>query len=212
MMESRTAVFVREAGPGAPSDKEFIMKAIENDFGVYYYASDELKRDPDVMCNVLQRSLYGLCHVAKYAIEHHSDNKRLMMSVVGYAGHYLRDLPESLRDDDDVVNIAVSNTPFALKYASDRIRSNKKFVEKVVVRDPTIYYCIGESLKSDKDIAIAAVSNARCCILHTLPSKWRNDVDVCVTAVKRCRESFDCVPKRLRNDIGFLKLITRCVT
>lgn len=203
-MTFRNFSFLSEAGPDVLNNKEFILNAIKFDGRAYEYASDELKRDADVLHVILGFNVEGVHKVIERAIKYHGDNKDIMTRVLKHSGLYLQEMSEEMRDDDDIVSAAIENNGYAFKYASKRLRSSKKIVARAVARYPDVYNCVSKAMKNDRDIVLLALEHSGGSLMDKIPRALCDDAEICFAAIKRRRGSFKYVSDRLKNDPEFM--------
>lgn len=137
------------------SDKNFVMKAL--DAGVidaFECASPELQKDPDVALTAMNRDINYWSLDESFKVD-----KNFNLAAIAKNAETFRYMPESLRDDVDVVRAAVSQSPSLIKYASERIQNNPSLLEAPVETRSSLEDLIaaageptsGEPNKNDRD-------------------------------------------------------------
>ena len=85
------------------------------------------------------------------------------MSVDGRA---LEHASEELKDDREIVMIAVLDFWPAFQYASERLKGDRKFVIEVVLEKPWALKHASNALKGDQEVVMAAVSKDGTALTH----------------------------------------------
>jgi len=62
--------------------------------------------------------------------EKYLDDKEIVMGIVEIRGYLLKDASEVLKNDKDVVSLAMANDPTAFKHASKKLKLNEAFFKK----------------------------------------------------------------------------------
>lgn len=88
-------------------------------------------------------------------------NKKYVLEVMEYRGLQLQHVSKELKDDIDVVSIAVENEPSAFRYASPRIRSIKKLAYSAVREDPDNFQFVSRNLRADLDLFRIIINEKR---------------------------------------------------
>ena len=131
---------------------------------------------------------------------------------------FLEDADEAVKDNDELVKIAVQNWP-CLQHASDRLRSDKSIVLLAVSNDSLAIQYASDELRDDYDIAMAAVKTQPnsdmdwvCCIegwsynperlggLSAVSQRLRDNFDVVLASVKMNGYSLKFASDRLRDN------------
>lgn len=107
---------------------------------------------------------------------------------------FLETADDLVRDDDELVGIAVENFQRQLQYASDRLRSNKSTLLRALTKDPAAIYSASEEMQDDRDVILSAVT-----IEPLYPYEWM----FCVLGERYNPEflgGLSCASERLRDD------------
>ena len=76
----------------------------------------------------------------------------LLISGLKITGQILYYATMEMRDDKEVVKLAVENKPIILKYASNRLKSDKEIGIIAIKKDKSVFQFLGEELKVDEEI------------------------------------------------------------
>jgi hypothetical protein len=85
------------------------------------------------------------------------DDKEQVLKEVAQFGYALNAVSERLRDDFDVVKVAIRESPDVFTFASQRLKSDKRFVEYAIKLSPANLQYVSDDLKNDEDIVFLAV-------------------------------------------------------
>ena len=172
----------------------------------------------------------------KWASKRLQGNKQFVLYTLSELknGRWLEHASETLKNDYDVVTIALRYSSLALEFVSDELKSNKtivlRAVEKcgtalrfasnvlkmdgeickaAVAQDVYALIYVGKSLLEDRQFALQAVkmhANA----LAYFPKVLRNDVDICIEALGANDNARRYIPDRFQNDRTFiLKVVSK---
>ncbi|HRW58162.1 MAG TPA: DUF4116 domain-containing protein [Chlamydiales bacterium] len=159
-------------------DKEVVLAAVKRKPSNIEFASERLQNDIDIL-RVAISGYYlqamkfitsretALAMVKLYpqkffshANKSFSDDKDLMkigMRSMRKGWRCFIYASERLKDDDELVSIAIRQDGSALKYASERLRDDEETVLAAVKQDPEALKYASERLKEDKDVSLAAI-------------------------------------------------------
>ena len=116
------------------TDKEIAIEAIKKSCGyVLEYASDDLKKDRDVVLEAVKKN-----------------------------GGALQYASNDLKKDREVVLEAIKNAERSLRYASPKLKNDKNFILEIIRKSKSdkIFSYIPENLQNDKDILLEKRVNA----------------------------------------------------
>lgn len=108
------------------NDKEVVTVALNSIGDVLEYASEELRNTKEIVLLAIQNSKFS--DPTMYASEEIRNDKDFMLLVLKH-GISLKNASERLRDDKDVVMVAVGKYGFELEYASERLRKDKEVIQ-----------------------------------------------------------------------------------
>lgn len=125
-------------------DSKEIMKLIlDINPSLWINFSDRIKTDPEI------KSLLD----AKIFL-----NRDYNKKIVNYNPMYLRTLRPQMKDDYDVVKLAVSKEGESLQFASDNLRNNNEIVRIAVLNRGTALNYASDKLKDDESIVTLAIN------------------------------------------------------
>lgn len=184
------------ASPALQDDSEVVMAAVMRHGSALEYASERLRADKDVVtCAVKQdgdaigfaapifkqdKALAKQAVGVSYsAIEHIDDSvidREMCLLAVTQSGWALEHLPDSFKDDEEIVFMAVNDAGVALQYASDRLRGDEKIVESALANDADaiIYSMLKRSLKNPQKLAMAIATQINA-LLDGIIDSFLND-------------------------------------
>lgn len=107
------------------SNKNFIIHLINKYGSIIEYINYTILMDEDIIYAALN-SEYPSCNILNiFRTISIIKNKEIVLSLVTKCGRILKDAPELLKDDYDVVLAAVKNNGWAIYYASLSLQTNK---------------------------------------------------------------------------------------
>jgi len=126
-----------------------MTQALRRDCGAWRFASDELRRDPQM---VLKR--YGsFWNVPR----HYLDDRNFILAAINIDVQILARVSCEMKGDTNWVLLAVQNHGMALKYMSMEMRSNKEIVLAVIENNYHGMYFASDELRADHQVCLAAV-------------------------------------------------------
>ena len=212
---------------GAPlellSNREFMLKAVDEFGWALAYASDELKNDEEVVLTAIQ-GWDGVSVNFSYAIKEASEelrsNKNFMRKAIELTdGEAFCGATDELKNDKEMALFAVSHgsaphqcdPDIILRYASEAIRADKDVVLAAVRRNGWSLEYASEELKADKDVVLVATINNSWSLTYASPA-LRADKEFVIELVKRAGEcALRYVDEALQNDADVLEVAKRYV-
>ena len=95
-------------------------------------------------------------------------------ALAAFSSFALSSAPERLKDDKEVVLLALINNGLALREASERLKDDKEVVLRAVGFHPFALFYASERLKDNKEVALIAVKGYGY-ILNSVSNLFRND-------------------------------------
>lgn len=182
-----------------------------NDFDAKYFVNNfpkEIRNNVDFMKSAI------ILHpeLIMYAGDVVGNNYEFAEFIVRVDGKYLRYLSGELRNNKDIVKLAVCNgywyyTPTSFEFASDELKNNKEFVLELLDVSPSIYEYVSIELKNDHDVTIAAIIKDSL-NLTRMPEKFKTDKEFLKDLVRKYNvdfhyiSAFRCIDKDLINEIA----------
>ena len=84
-------------------------------------------------------------------------------AAVANAAYALQYVPEAMRDDEDIMMVAVTKRWNALEWASDRLKNQKELVLVAIAQSPHGWHALkyaSDALKGDLDVVKAAMGKS----------------------------------------------------
>lgn len=212
---------------GAPSellsDREFMLKAVDECGFALEYASDELKNDEEVVLTAIQ-GWDGVSVNYSYAIKEASEelrsNKEFMRKAIELTeGEAFCGATDELKNDKEFVLFAVRHgspphqcdPDIVLRYASEEMRADKDVVLAAVRKNGWSLYYASEELKADKDVVLVATINNSWSLTYASPT-LRENKDFIIELVKRAGDyALHYVDEALQNDADVLEAVKRYI-
>ena len=127
------------------TDKE--LKKIKKDEEEKKEVVAKLVSDKKTVMEILEN--YPDEKTVSYVSESLRNDKEVMMKAVSLNSNSLRLSSDKLKDDDELVNIAMRTYPCSLKYASNRLRNDEKITLKIISSDPNNIDCVSDNFKNN---------------------------------------------------------------
>ena len=115
------------------------------------------------------------------------------------AGDLLKWCNRVIRDDKEIVLLAVSRRGTLLHYASDRLKEDEEVVHAAVANDGWAYQYVHDDLRYSQTIATLAFSSAPMALFYA-PSEIRSDKGILLESVRRNGLCLRWAVAQLRND------------
>jgi len=140
----------------------------------------------------------------KYMSEKERATKAIVLKAIrpGLQGILLEFASPALKDDEEVVTVAVSSHGHALRYASSRWRKNRAMVLRAVSVSGALQYA-SEKLQDDKEVVLAAVTKYGAALEYA-SDRLRNDPEVVWVAIKNSGYSLVYAPQKFQCDRKFV--------
>ena len=106
----------------------------------------------------------------------------------------------ALRDDYEVVMLAVANDGDMLRHASARLRRDRRVVLAAVKKSGDTLWYADKVLQADKEMVLCALKSKYYATFDSVPPELRNDKDVVLAAVSRDTSVIELVCEDLRAD------------
>jgi hypothetical protein len=138
----------------------------------------------------------------KRLIDIFSNDRKLMLEILkNFKLFYYT--PLNIKDDEEMVQIAISAEPHNLRYVSDRLRyGNLSVILNAIKRSGTCLKYLNDNLKNNRGIVIEAVKSEWQAI-EFASEDLKNDRELILTALRKHRDADDVlefVPDNIRDD------------
>ncbi len=137
------------------------------------------------------------------------DDKILMLDIIIHRnGDVLKYASNRLRDDKEVVLLAVKSSGWSLQYASDRLSDDKEVVLFAVKQYWGAWYEASPRLRKDKDVVIEAIKN-NIYLLNDVSFDLVDDKEFMLRAISIDALAYCYVSERLKNDRDLIILAVK---
>lgn len=138
------------------NDKEMVKYAVERNGWALSYASKELQDNLEIVMTAFKQTKQTPGSF-KFASDRLKDDKNVVCDIVKNCGAALEYASDRLKDDPEVVILAMKNNPYwAFISASDRLQEDKKFIIEALKDNQTCFDLffdkLSNRLQNDKDI------------------------------------------------------------
>lgn len=216
--------FIKYAHKKFNNDRVIVLAALEQDGSALEYASKSLQNDKEVVLAALvirkidEPDVGQIQSAFKYASPSLQNDKEFVLKVVKLQPNALEFVSEDLKNDPEVVTLAVNSTyengmtigKPALAFASKELQNDRKIVLDAV-RNPTIYFLkyysleyASTALQSDREIVLAAVRNHGHAI-EFASKEFHNDKEIVSEAVMNSYRAIKWASKNIQDDKLFIQ-------
>ena len=168
-------------------NKDIVLSAVEKNGNNLKYASDELKKDREVVLAaivpVLPFEALTANEAIKYADKSFLSDFEMARIAVASSGNSLQYFADEIRQDKDIVSIAVNNSPHALEFADKSLLSDKDFILSLPSSAFKAFSILGDKLKKDHDVVAKAIA-MDCNLYQDLPKNLKEDLFIFTEALK----------------------------
>jgi hypothetical protein len=84
-------------------------------------------------------------------------------------GYALESLSANFQDDEDVVEVAMGQNPFAFQFASKRLKDNNNMAIFAVNKQGLLLQYLSETLQDDESIVQLAITQNRYALMYASP-------------------------------------------
>ncbi len=163
-------------------NKDFVMSALKIQYSLYFYLSDKLQKDKDIlMCTFI-----WLWVNTQHIMDDNSNNQELFYSAVQSNWMILKYASDEIKNNKYIVLSAVADTPISLQYASEELRTDHEVILNAINNENVYYY--NENT-----------------VLYYLSDVIKNNKEITLTAVKKLSSNLEYVSKELRENKDFIK-------
>lgn len=138
----------------------------------------------------------------RYAPKSILNNRELIIKALPLDNELVSFLPQTLRDDPEVIMAASSEYFTALEFASQRLCEDSMFVISILGINGKNIQFAADWMKSDRNFVLAAV-NAGSRIFDYVPEHFRDDEEIILKMIKANGYSLESASERLRKDKAF---------
>lgn len=212
--------------PDSLLSREVVLIATVNQNSAFAYAPDKYMHDRTFACAVMlldgdfleyfSFAVQNTRLVAKLAISnnyssymHVSERLRASLRISRLAltqcGHMLGSAPDSVCANRQLVDIAVTDAPWAFEYADEALQDDFALVLKVLMADaePALEYCsdrLYQKFTEDDMLMSQVILRSPVSGLRNASERLKDDVDTVFSAVRRSYRAYAHASERLRDD------------
>jgi len=161
------------------NNKDIILFALQSDPSNIYHCPKEILEDPNLVSSFCTRYVYSTLIPPEL-----KTSKVYVMQLVKSRGKLLKLVSDEFKDDADVVNAAIARNGCTLKYASDRLRNNVGIVRAAVTQNACALKYASIELRNDWDITSFACTLSPNALYYVSPS-LRNNREFIKTIIKK---------------------------
>lgn len=173
----------------------------QNDSRIEKIRRTNLIKDKDIATKFL--SINGI--LLKYVSEELRNNIEIVKLAISQNVFALEFASEELRNNIEVIKFAVSQTCFALQFASEELRNNIEVVKLAISQDGITLKYASEELRNNIEVVKLAVSKSEYAFRFA-SEELRNNIEVVKLAVSQDGCALNFASEELRNNIEVVKL------
>jgi len=165
------------------STREEVLKAVKQDGNQLQYASDELKRDKDIVRAAMENTSSGATTPAfQHAAASLKADREFVIEMLGMTGHNLQYASDELKSDKEVVLAAVRNKIHAFRHAAISLKNDRDFVLQVVTIHGQGLLYANQVFLNDREIALIALKTTGW-LINDLSKNLQQDGELILAAV-----------------------------
>ena len=181
------------------SNRTEVLAAVRQDGDALWDASEELKKDPEIVLAAMQQYGYALGH----ASEELKKDPKFMLAAVLQNGYALGHASEELQKDLEIVLAAVLQNGNALQFASKELTKDPEIVLAAVLQNGNALGRASEELQKDPEIVLAAVLQDGRALAHA-SEELKKVSAIVLAAVQQNGEALLCGSEELTKDPKFV--------
>lgn len=113
------------------NNKKYVLEAAKRSPSILEHVAAEFKNDKEIIKEIIEESRIGY-EALFYTSENLKNDKDLILLAVNKEGQALQYASEELKNDKEVISTALFNNKNAFKYVSDELKDNKNFVSEMM--------------------------------------------------------------------------------
>lgn len=169
------------ASDGLKDDEDLVLLFLKFWPQSIMYASRRLRRDIRFMTKVVQED----CDILEYLMDYHvMSDTRIVTELVKEDGFVLKYVGTDLKNNKDIVKLAIQNCLEPLKFAGTEIKNDREFFLELVKSDGYSLNFASTEIKKDREIVLAAIENYPHAIQYA-SDLLRNDFKVAFAAMEK---------------------------
>jgi hypothetical protein len=124
--------------------------------------------------------------------------RMLCINKKHYCMYALREI-DKLKNDDEIVNIALNYDPSLISLVNPRFYDNTDLMLNLAKRNPYIFSYASDRIKNDENIVLS-ILDQNPLFLRYVNIRFRDDTDLILKLVEKNKEYFDNASDRIKND------------
>ena len=201
------------------NDKEIGLYAIKKNIDNIKYAGKNVRNDKDIALQLISSKEITKF---KYLSDELKDNKEFVMRFLkmcledertSYYGYQIySELSKRLRDDKELLLLALRQGMTCISMASDRLKNDEEIAE-IVAKDGYAFSHMSDNIKSNKKLILKIIEHEDdgykvYGLFREVSKKFNDDEEVVLAAYKKSYELLRYASNRLKSDKNF---IMKCV-
>jgi hypothetical protein len=209
-------------------DENYAKIAIKNDYNAFNYIGSDLRKQKNIISlynsefnnNNHIINCYFVSYTSKNLIQtaiidkkfeiveidlRKLSNSQYVSEILALNGLFLEKVPR-FRDNQKLVDIAVSNNGTSIQFASDSLKKNIETAKKALKNTGFAYMHLHNALKNTKEIALLAVTKTGIMIDY-ITNKFRKDFDINLAAAKSDPHSYEFMDESIKEDKTIMEIV-----
>lgn len=184
-----------------------IHKHIKEKPYFFTHLSEKINEDEDLLINLLPHLIkFEFDRMWPQFYETYHTNREVVLHIVKHFGVALKKVSDDLKNDEEIVRIAVKNHAAAFEYASLQLRSNPQFflslMNTIDNKSLSIISChLASSLKDDKVFMMQLIKKNGFCYIDVC-SELMYDMELLSAAVVNASDAsvLSAAPSSIKNN------------
>jgi hypothetical protein len=181
--------------------KDFVARATKVHKRYFQFANASLRGNKEFVLQMIEPSHRD--SILEYVSDELKDDKEVVMVAVTKCGAALEFASQRLQDDLEVVTAAISDNSYAIRFAGPNVKKNKS-VALTLLRQKYLRYMeldfLDASFWDDEAIVRLAVARFKGNALKKAAKRFRDDPEMVKIALRKSPEALQYAGKKLRSD------------
>ena len=191
--------FVENIDEKLKKDVSFIFEAIKRNPDSHIYFPTRSRNNEAILRYLMKE--HGKFYLLEYAKENIKNDPEIMLLAIKKDGKYFKYASEELKNNKEFVMKALELSEGIYKHINDEFKKDKSVLLKAVEKDKSALYYADDSLKMDRDLAFEILKKGG------IISRYHgDDREVMLEAVKVDGWNIRMASDRLKNDEEVVKL------
>lgn len=181
--------------------KTYLQKAFKANPKIYIFLDEEIQINPEYA------KLYfghGMNFTLNSLSESIKDNYDIVLIAVSENLNNFKYASERLRDNETILKAVIKQSGYSIKFTSDRLKADKDIVLEAVTKDGQAYEYISERLKNDDEVFLAAVKQNGIALIYA-PNKYKDNKAIALIALQTYFQSYEVLSPALKEDRDIIK-------